>query len=152
MFSKIVFQRQFSIFLFKPEVDFKNKNVKSSHRSNLNIYRLNFENPSISSQDMSKKSFPVQTGSRFSAIFFLTSLRSNVNICGLNFQNPSISSQDMSKKSFPVQTGSKFSAAKIFYHHFDQTWTYAIWISKIRLLVLRIWAKSLFPSKLEEGF
>ena len=47
---------------------------------------------------------------------------------------------------FPGQTGSRFSATTFFHHHFDQTWTYAVWISKIRLLVLRIWAKSLFPS------
>ena len=37
-------------------------------------------------------------------------------------------------------------------HHYDQTWPYAVWISKIRLLVLTIWAKSLFPSEPEVDF
>ena len=37
-------------------------------------------------------------------------------------------------------------------HHFDHTWTYAVWISKICLLVLTIWAKSLFPSEPEVDF
>ena len=35
-------------------------------------------------------------------------------------------------------------------HHYDQTW--AVRILKIRLLVLRIWAKSLFSSKPEIDF
>ena len=37
----------------------------SSFRSNLNRCCLNFENPSVSSQDMCKKPLPVQTGSSF---------------------------------------------------------------------------------------
>ena len=70
----------------------------------------------------------------------------------MNFKIRLISSQVISKKSFPVQTGSRFSAAIFSYHHFDQTWTYAIWISKIRLLLLKLWAKSLFPSKPDVDF
>ena len=31
------------------------------------------------------------------------------------------------------------------YHAYDQAWAYAVWISKIRPLVLRILAKNLFP-------
>ena len=53
---------------------------------------------------------------------------------------------------FPVQTGSRISATTFFCHHFYRAWTYAVWISKIRLLVLRIWAKSFFPSKPEVDF
>ena len=37
-------------------------------------------------------------------------------------------------------------------HHYNQTWKYAVWISKIRLLLLKLWAKSLFPSKPEVDF
>ena len=36
--------------------------------------------------------------------------------------------------------------------NYYQTWTYAVRISKIRLLVLKIWAKSLFPSQPEVDF
>ena len=53
---------------------------------------------------------------------------------------------------FSVHTGSRFPVSKMSNHHYDQTWAYAVWISKIRLLVLRIWAKSLFPSKPEVDF
>ena len=56
-----------NLFPSKPEVDFQRQHFPSSLRSNLNICRLNFENPSISSHVISKKSFSVQTGSRFSA-------------------------------------------------------------------------------------
>ena len=84
--------------------------------------------------------------------FFPSSLQSNLNICRLNFENLSISSQDMSKKPFPIQTGSRFLATTFFHHHLDKTWTYAVWISKIRLLVLMLWAKSLFPSQPEVDF
>ena len=31
------------------------------------------------------------------------------------------------------------------YHAYNQAWAYVVWISKIRLLVPKIWAKSLFP-------
>ena len=58
----------------------------------------------------------------------------------------------MIKKPFPVETGSRLLVTTFSHHHFDQTWTYAVWISKIRLLVLTIWAKSLFPSKPEVDF
>ena len=68
------------------------------------------------------------------------------------FGNPSISSHDMSKKSFTVKTGSRLLVTTFFHHYFDQTWTYAVWISKIRLLVLKICARSLFPSKPEVDF
>ena len=37
-------------------------------------------------------------------------------------------------------------------HHYYLTWAYAVWMSKIRLLVVRIWSKSLFPSKPEGDF
>ena len=58
----------------------------------------------------------------------------------------------MSEKPFPVPTGSRFSATTIFCYHLYQSWTYAVWISKIRLLVLMLWAKSLFPSQPEVDF
>ena len=54
--------------------------------------------------------------------------------------------------NFSVHTGSRFSVSKMSYHAYDQAWAYAVWISKIRLLVLRILAKSLFPSKPEVDF
>ena len=53
---------------------------------------------------------------------------------------------------FSVHTGSRFPVSKMSSHHYDQTWAYAVWISKIRLLVLTIWAKSLFPSRPEVDF
>ena len=56
-----------NLFPSKPEVDFQRQQFWSSFLSNLNICRLNFEISSISSHDISKKPFPVQTGSRFSA-------------------------------------------------------------------------------------
>ena len=54
--------------------------------------------------------------------------------------------------NFSVHTGSRVSVSKMSYHAYDQAWAYAVWISKIRLLVLRILAKSLFPSKPEVDF
>ena len=47
--------------------------------------------------------------------------------------------------NFSVHTGSRFSVSKMSYHAYDQAWAYAVWISKIRPLVLRILAKNLFP-------
>ena len=37
-------------------------------------------------------------------------------------------------------------------HHYKQTWKNAVWILKIRQLVLKLWAKSLFPLKPEVDF
>ena len=54
--------------------------------------------------------------------------------------------------NFSVQTGSRFPISKKSSHTYDQTWANAVWISKIRQLVLRILAKSLFPSKPEVDF
>ena len=56
------------------------------------------------------------------------------------------------QKTFPVKTGSRFSATTFFCHHYDKTWTHAVWISKIRPLVLILLAKSHFPSKPEVDF
>ena len=47
--------------------------------------------------------------------------------------------------NFSVHTGSRVSVSKMSYHAYDQAWAYAVWISKIRLLVLRILAKNPFP-------
>jgi len=47
--------------------------------------------------------------------------------------------------NFSVHTGSRVSVSKMSYHAYDQAWAYAVWISKIRPLVLRILAKNLFP-------
>ena len=54
--------------------------------------------------------------------------------------------------NFSVHTGSRFPVSKMSYHAYDQAWAYAVWISKIRQLVLRILAKSLFQSKPEVDF
>ena len=54
--------------------------------------------------------------------------------------------------NFSVHTGSRFLVSNMSSHHYDQTRAYAVWISKIRLSVLKIWAKSLFPSKTEVDF
>ena len=48
-----------SLFPSEPEVDFQRQQFSVITFIKLNICRLNFENPSISSQDMSKKHFPV---------------------------------------------------------------------------------------------
>ena len=72
---------------------------------------------------------------------------------------PSILNGNMFKNSvlapffnFSIHTGSRFPVSKISHHNYDQTWAYAVWISKIRLLVPEIWAKSLFLSKPEVDF
>jgi len=49
--------------------------------------------------------------------------------------------------NFSVHTGSRVSVSKMSYHAYDQAWAYAVWISKIRPLVLRILAKKPFSRR-----
>ena len=99
-----------------------------------------------------KKPFPVGPEVDFKRQHSKSSFRSNLNICRLNFENPSNSSRFIGKKPFLVQTGSRFSARKFVSYHCYQTWIYAVWISKVCLLVFMLWAKSLFPSEPEVYF
>ena len=107
IFSKIVFQRPFSNFLFSPEVDFQCRKcqviitIKPDHmpfefRKSV-YYFSGYKQITFSRQN--RKCI-------FSANIFLLSLRSNLKRCRLNFENPSSSSHFMNKKLFPVQTGS----------------------------------------------
>ena len=153
LFSITVFSRPFFIFLFTQEVDFQylkmsNHNYDQTWAYTVWISKIRLSVPRI----WAKNLFPSKPEVDFQRQLFSTSLWSNLNICRLNFENPSISFQDIYKIHFPVQTGSRFSATTFFYHHFNQTWTYAVWISKICLLVLRIWPKSFFPFKPEVDF
>ena len=112
---------------------------------------MNFENSSISSQDIWAKSlFPSKPEVDFQRQHFPSSLRSNLNICRLNFENPSISSQDIRKKSFPVLTGSWFLATIFFCHHFYRYLSYTVWILKFCPRDLKLWAKNLFPKVISD--
>ena len=81
------------------------------------------------------------------------SLRSNLNIiCRLNSENQSLSSRLLRQKPISTQSGSRFVAIKIVIYSCDWISRYAVWISKIVPLVLKLFAKYLFPYKPKVDF
>ncbi len=72
------------------------------------------------------------------------SLPSNLNICRLNSENPSLSFRLLRQKPLSAKAGSRFVAIKILIYSCYWTLRYAVWISKIVPLVLKLFAKYLF--------
>ena len=106
----------------------------SSLRSNLNICRLNFENPSISSQNMRKKPFPVQTGSWVLAtIFFCHHFCRTLSYTVWISKFCPIDLKLWAKNLFPKvifdfsgQTGSRFQKPKVVCPNPGRTRIYAV--------------------------